>query len=78
MRDGPLDESHRPVTPQQTTCQRSHVLQNTVFEREDVRFNILLAQRDMAPSGQVLEVRRVLGCWHCPVWIDLIAKPGLW
>ena len=35
------------------------------IDGEDMRFNILLAQREVAPGGQVLEVR-VLGCWHCP------------
>jgi hypothetical protein len=69
MRDGPFDDSHRPATQQQTTCQR-HMFLNICIGEDDVRFGILLAPRDVAPTGQVLEVG-VLGCWHCPIWMTL-------
>jgi hypothetical protein len=71
MRDSPLDESHRPAVPQ-TKQPVSATYSWYVFEREDMRFNILLAQREMSPCGQTLEVG-VLGCWHCPNMDDLIA-----
>jgi hypothetical protein len=72
MRDSPFDESHRPATQQQKTCQRHMSLDNCIGE-EDVRFCILFAPRDVAPTGKLVEVR-VLGCWHCPNMDDLIAN----
>jgi hypothetical protein len=72
VRDGPLDESHRPTVPQTNKLSALTRSLACISEREDVRFNILLAQREVAPGGEVLEVR-VLGCWHCPNMDDLIA-----
>ena len=72
MRDGPLDESHRPAVPQTNILSALTYSLDIQIDGEDMRFNILLAQREVAPGGQVLEVR-VLGCWHCPIliWMTL-------
>lgn len=65
MRDGPLDESHRPAVAQTNILLALTNSLDIQIEGEDMRFDILLAQREVAPGGQVLEVR-VLGCCHCP------------